>query len=315
MKKKKIIFISIISIIIIIIILTSIYHNNKIYQNYEKQIQAKIEEIYNNIYSYNYKDSGHIDLVANYRGAHGEANPANFSYDFKLTNTSLTLGNSDGYHTEGISDDYKTYADNTLKELNNYTVEDYKNIISHNIIAESKNNKLIITLDKDYINKIFNSNFTNITLTFNLKGLIYKKVDNLTLNIKYTYDGNNIDNNLTISSDLKTIIGEINNLDFRYYENSNGFSISYDTVFKLNKIEYDNYNEINIVFSSYSVTLDLYKDYIDFYVSGEAAIYKGLTMKITFTDDININQDNEIDGHSIPIIRYFTNLNRIGSEY
>lgn len=315
MNKKKVILISIIIVIVIVIIITSIYHNNKIYKNYEKQLEDKIEKIYNDINSYDYKGTGHIDLVANYRGAHGEANPANFNYDFNLTNTSLTLGNSDGYYTIGIPDDYKTYADNSIKELSSYTIDDYKNILSHNIKVENNKNKLVITLDKDYINELFNSNFSSIKLTFNLKGLLYKNVDNITLNIKYTYDGNNIDNNLTISSDLKTIIGEINNLDFRYYENSNGFSISYDTLFKLNKIEYDNYNEINIVFSSYSATLDLYKDYVDFYVSGEAAIYKGLTMKITFDDNININKANLIDGHSIPIVRYFTNLNRVGSEY
>ena len=300
MKNKVLIIICILLLVVVGgVLFVVLQPKDKIYKEFKQVINdnsnflSKLSYVYDN-------NKGYVDVVANYRGAHGENNPHDFKYDFKVEDNKLYLADTNGY----------VYLDsfNYLNILHSIICLDSN--INCSLVTISNDNTDKIYLNKDMLGSILNKNIKEAYFKVNIKGII-KKIDTIDLIIKY----DDVTDTITFDGDMKSGRGTFNNNAIKYNKTSRGISLHYGDNFKMNVFIKNNYIEYNIVKDSYTYKIDLYEDKIDVISSGDASIYRGLEMHFKFDKDIVFNDKQEINYKNVCITRYFNALGHVGSEY
>jgi hypothetical protein len=294
MKKK---ILSILGIIVIIVLLFSIvtikYKNDHIYDKYSDLLNNNLEFLSSLVKGYS--NSGHVDVTANYRGAHGENNPHNFNYLFNVDDSKLIVGNEDGY---------SYLSDFIYLDLLN-RVSSIKDTLKVTQIKDG-----LYNIDTKVISNLLFKKIDSITLEVKTKGFV-KKIDESILHIKY----DDKEETITFNEDFTSARGTFFDKEVKYNKTSQGISLQYGVDFKMNIFIRDNYLEYNVVDDEYVYKLSLYDDKIIANVSGDASIYRGLDMTFNFAGGLRIEPDKIVDSKNICITRYFNALGRVGSEY
>lgn len=294
MKNKLIIlFSSLIVIVIAFVITLKVINNNKmnnIIEEVKTDIIDKVEEFYVNFNKYKYTNSGTLNINAKYKGAHGESYPASYTYDFKLVDNNLHIGNDEGYGIQTINAQILSII-NKLVSIN--FEDDFIKIVK----KENVSNGVLVTLDSEPINKVFNTKYQNIKLLINVEGFI-KKLSNYTISL---------DNVVIKVDNLKINIKESEN-EMNIILNKNGYSLVFNDIFKMNVFYLDNKNQYNIVIDNKVILIETKENEIYSVLSSEAAIYHSLELNYQFGNaSINENVQYE-DMNIVPLIRYLNNI-------
>ena len=227
-----------------------------------------------------YGNEGVVKVSANYRGAHGESLPHDFTYNFLYEDGKLFIGNEDGYSS----------LDTNIIDVFNF-------ISKLDLTFNKKNNQY--SFDATNISKLFDNNST--------EGLVML-TDSLTITIL------NSDTKVTFDKEMKQGKGKLFGKNITITKNSKGLSLQYDNKVKINIFNKEDHIEYNIVNGDYTYKLYLYDNKIDISANGDSAVYRGLDMHFEFKD-IDFNKNKELDKKDICITRYFNALGKVGSEY
>ena len=294
MKNKLIIILSSLIVIVIAFVITiKIINNNKmnnIIEEVKNDIAFKVEDFYVHFNKYTYTNMGSLNINAKYKGAHGEAYPANYTYDFKLVDYNLYIGDDIGY---GI----QTIDEQIINVINSLSSIKYQDDFIKIVNTEEVNDGVIITLDNELFNKVFNTKYDNIKLLINVEGFI-KELSSYTLTL---------DDVVIKVNDLKINIKESSN-EINIILNKNGYSLSLNDKLKMNVFYLDNKNQYNIVINDKVILIETRDNEIYSVLSSEAAIYHSLELTYKF-GIANINENIQYDDMNIvPLIRYLNNI-------
>lgn len=284
MNKKMVIIITVF-IIIILGALSLIMINiskNKCITNYESELSNKLNLISNTLNKYNIKSTGEVEVVANYKGAHGENYPAKFNYNY-LVDDKIYFENN-----EYSSIDFnKKIVDiiNILKRVDKLDIKKYDKLTK-------KSNNIIITYDNNYINNLLATNFNNISVSINMKGVVKKIKD---INIKL--DDINI-----------TVIGK--DIEVKYKNNLINLTLDKSATYlnvnnklKMNIFLNNNYT-FSIVLNNKVYSLELLNDGFNLKFNTSASIYNSLNISVKYKD-VKVDKKNEaLNYNDNPIIRY-----------
>ena len=285
---KKIV--SVIIIIVLLVILVFVLKNN-IIDNTKKILNNNINNLYSYINKYDFKDSGVVNITANYKGAHGSTNPVNFEYNFNIkyndNKLNTVLENNDGYYENSISNDLLSIY---MKIKNN---DQLKDILSIKEIKEDFNT-ITFNFDESIINKVLNKNYKEFKLIVNTN-IFYLGIKDYKLVLD-----NYI---LNITDDFK----HFSNDDIRIVINNNGYNINYKDHIKLNykNKEDKDYYSISIDECAFDIEIG---SSINIKVNKEVNIYNGLGININFKD-VKIYKNSQLNRTDIPLYRYFDNAN------
>lgn len=279
--KKKIILISGI-VVLLFIILASVLitlNNNKLEDKALSLIETHVKDISSFISKYDIKANGVVNISANYKGAHGESYPAEFTYNYELTDK--LYFEDEEYTYLDINADVLDIVKN-LKDINKFDVYKYK---TKNV----NKNAIIYTYDFDV--------FKNFQVKIFTKGLI-KKVDYIEVDIddyKITVDKNKID----------VVVGHN---DIEIVKNNTGYYLSINGKLKCNIfINKDNYT-FSIVLNNMVYYLEINNEGLVIKFNSSSAIYNSIDMKVKYDDNkLNKNKlSSNFDDN--PIIRYLSRV-------
>ena len=277
--KKKIIIISSIVIALIALLITILLINNKKQITEEELLNKAVINI-KNLIKYtnnnNFKTIGILNVIAKYKGAHGEHYPKEFIYNFNTRiedNTYIvTIGNSSGYYE-------KEYKVPGLVLMNNI-----KNIDE-------------TTIDKIFKNKI-NIEELNKTLKTDYKKCKYE-IDEY-LNIKCDND--------YITFEEDTIKLKYKENIFRIDTNEKMFSVTINDTLKMNAIYYDEMTRYNVVLNNNVIYFETSNNKLYLNSTSEAAIYNAMEVTVDYKDVV-VDKNIKVEEIEIPIFRYFNELN------
>lgn len=284
MRKK---YIGILLILLIIInIFTLIFVYNSCFISREsKTLLNNYKELYNYLNTHESFSSGTIEVIANYRGAHGENYPNFFNFDYINEDNTVTFTNSSG----SLKYSYDNEISNIINILKNMSSSELEKIIKY------KNNKVLI--DKDKLNELTKQNFKNVEVRFNYHGLV-RKLDN----IEITLDGLNM-----IIKD-KVIEITYNNNVIKITLNSSGYSLNINDILKMNAFLNEYKNTYSIIIKDKVFHVEYSNEELVIKALSEGAIYNGLDLHVKNKENVNINNDSILTNDDVPIIRYYNNI-------
>ena len=286
MKRKILLIVSI--VIAIIITITFFVLRNNIVSIAKNNINGSIKSIYSFINKYEYDNYAKVNVIANYKGAHGSTNPVNFDYnsyvEYNNDELSIYFTNNDGYNVLKLNNDLI----NIYMRIRNMSMDEFISIfqiksIDYNI------GKIILNIDNNSINSLFNTDIKNLKMVVN--------TDLLNVGIK-DYELLIDDETIKISNNFEEITGN----DLRLSKSNDSYHFNYKN-FKMN-YSFNESDRFIITFDNYVVYLELLNNRIILKVNKEISIYKGLEFDIKF-EDVKINMTKELDKNSNPILRYF----------
>lgn len=288
--KKKIVIVILIIIPIILLMLFLMLRNN-IVDNAKRNINSGIKSIYSFINKYEYSNMAKINVIANYKGAHGSTNPISFKYDSYVeynnnNNNELNIyfSNDEGYNILKVNNNLV----NVYMKIKSMSINQFINIFKTKSI-DYKLGKIIFNIDNNSINSLFNTNINELRLVINTD-ILYSHINNYELIID--------DSTIKVSNNFEEFTGD----DFRLSKNNDSYHLTYKDL-KMN-YSFNENDRFIITFDNYVVYLELYNNRIILKVNKEISIYKGLELDIKF-EDVNINKSKELEKNTNPIVRYF----------
>ena len=277
--KKKIILISGIVVLLVIVIATIliIVNNNKLEDKALSLIDTHVKDISSFISKYDIKNTGVVNASANYKGAHGESYPAEFSYNYEVSDK-LYLEN-DEYYFLDINESVLDIVKN-LKDINKFDVFNYKT-------KSTQKNIITYTYDLDV--------FKNFQIKVFTKGLI-KTIDYIEVDA----------DDCKITIDNKYINVLYNNNDIEIVKNDTGYYLSINGKLKCNIfINEDNYT-FSIVLNNMVYYLEIKEDGLVIKFNSSSAIYNSIDIKVNYEDTLFEKKKLSNNFDDNPIIRYLS---------
>ena len=181
--------------------------------------------------SINFDKSGTVKLNALYKGAHGESNPNEFNYNFKMDNGIITLENEQGFVNYDLSKIYNLV--NTFSSIKSFAKELLIEVKTTGFIQKVK--EYVIVLDDYKIstrkNKIVIQGKDNkITLTTSNKGYSLNINDKLKVNVIDFYQYNIFINGTSLFMELTDNNFYLNALTTHAIYNALEITGTYDNV-------------------------------------------------------------------------------------
>lgn len=285
--RKKVILVSIGIIILLLIAIISIIiiNNNRIETKAIELINTHIKDIGSFVNKYDIKTNGIVEVKANYKGAHGESYPADFIYNYEL---------SDKLYFE---DKKYTYLD-----INNQVLNIIKNLRNVNKLdaskydkRSSKGNVITYTYNANTINEVLNSNYNSVKLKIFTKGL-YKVIDHIEVDL----------DTCKIVVDKKEISITYNNNDIDIIKNDAGYYLDVNGKLKCNIFVNDDNYTFSIVLNNAVYYLEIREDELIIKFNSSAAIYNSIDMHVKYEE--NKLSKNKLDDNFLdnPILRYLS---------
>lgn len=287
MNKKKIIIISSIAVVLLIIVFLFISVNaskNKCLDEYKNKITSKINIVSNILNKYSIGLSGEVEVVANYKGAHGENYPANFNYNY-LFEDKLYFEDEE-YTSIEVNKNLLSVID-SLKKLDKIDVSKFKSIVK-------KGNKIKIMYDEKTLNEVLKTNFKSIRAEINMSGII-KKIKEINIILD--------DINISVNGDDIHIAYDSKNIDLNLKEDATYVNVN--NKLKMNIFTKNNYN-FSIVFNNQVYSLELLEDGLNLKFNTSASIYNSMSIKVKYKS-VSLEKKREAENYNNnPIIRYLS---------
>ena len=295
--KKKIILI-VLGVVILVMGVAIIYYAT-IPQILAGNTLSSLNEYYKNfiiyIDGYDYRDAGHIEINANYRGNRYTYYPRDFAYYYRISEDSagdkFELFNDEGYYS---TDANYELLDIFFKLKSLEINEDMELFIATKI--DSSSDSIRVDLDSDHINELLTSDFEETYINIYTKGIL-KSVDT----IEVIFD----DINISIQDQKYDITYNDNSIKVDL--NSSGYSIEINDSLRANAFFGTDKDTLNVVINDNVLYFELYPNTLSLSASTQAAIYNSLDVTIVFSEG-NITNSTNFNADDIPLVRYFNAL-------
>ncbi len=285
MKKKVILVITLSLVINVSLVLYNfMYFSKKETINYVTNvIKTKLDLINDIVEKFPVKNTGIVEVTANYKGAHGENYPAVFNYNYEL---------SDKLYLENGEFSYIN-IDSNLKKMVNLFFNLEKLDLTNYEISKS-DGKYILTYDEKAINEVLKTTFNKISVAIEAKD-VFKKEKNIQIDL----DDIHID---ILKKDI--VIKNHDKLSYISLDSDLCY-LNVNNKLKMNLFMKDNYSS-NIVWNGQVYTLLLEDEGFLLKFNTSASIYNSISMTFKY-EDVILNKNNKLENFKDnPIIRYIS---------
>ena len=285
MKKKVIVVITLSLVITVSLVLYNfMYFSKKETINYvTNEIKTSLDLINDIVGKFPVKNTGTVEVTANYKGAHGENYPAVFNYNYELSDKLYLENGEFGYIN----------IDSNLKKMVNIFLNLKKLDLTNYEISKS-DDKYILTYDEKAINEVLKTTFNKINVSIEAKD-IFKKEKNIQIDL----------DDIHIDILKKDIVIKYQGILSYISFDSNLWYLNVNNKLKMNLFMKDNYSS-NIVWNGQVYTLLLEDEGFLLKFNTSASIYNSISMTFKY-EDVILNKNNKLENFKDnPIIRYIS---------
>ncbi|MCI8794191.1 MAG: hypothetical protein HFI73_02315 [Bacilli bacterium] len=285
MKKKVIVVITLSLVITVSLVLYNfMYFSKKETINYvTNEIKTSLDLINDIVGKFPVKNTGTVEVTANYKGAHGENYPAVFNYNYELSDKLYLENGEFGYIN----------IDSNLKKMVNIFLNLKKLDLTNYEISKS-DDKYILTYDEKAINEVLKTTFNKINVSIEAKD-IFKKEKNIQIDL----------DDIHIDILKKDIVIKYQGILTYISLDSNLCYLNVNNKLKMNLFMKDNYSS-NIVWNGQVYTLLLEDEGFLLKFNTSASIYNSISMTFKY-EDVILNKNNKLENFKDnPIIRYIS---------
>lgn len=285
MKKKVIVVITLSLVITVSLVLYNfMYFSKKETINYvTNEIKTSLDLINDIVGKFPVKNTGTVEVTANYKGAHGENYPAVFNYNYEL---------SDKLYLENGEFSYIN-IDSNLKKMVNIFLNLKKLDLTNYEISKS-DDKYILTYDEKAINEVLKTTFNKINVSIEAKD-IFKKEKNIQIDL----------DDIHIDILKKDIVIKYQGILTYISLDSDLCYLNINNKFKMNLFMKDNFSS-NIVWNGQVYSLFLEDEGFLLKFNTSASIYNSISMTFKY-EDVIVNKNNKLENFKDnPIIRYIS---------
>lgn len=259
------------------------------FRNEVISVFSDLNELSTRLNKYQIKKIGKIDVLANYKGAHGENFPHDFSFKYALKNNKIYFENEDGYNTLTINQDLFSFINGLTAKIN---VDDVKLFNDSTNLPSAK-----VNIDSKYLNKLYGTNFKTIEVTVYFGNILSKNIDKTIIKI----------DNITITKINKNYVINVDDYNIKFNFNKSGYSLNINDNIKMNVFNEVNSDRYTLVVGNYVYSFTLNGESLDFVASTGASIYNSIKV-IAHYEDTQLKLEREIDKKDNPITRYFSEV-------
>ena len=246
-------------------------------------IKTKLDLINDIVEKFPVKNTGIVEVTANYKGAHGENYPAVFNYNYEL---------SDKLYLENGEFSYINIDSNLKKMVNLFF--NLKKLDLTNYEISKSDGKYILTYDEKAINEVLKTTFNKISVSIEAKD-VFKKEKNIQIDL----DDIHID---ILKKDI--VIKNHDKLSYISLDSDLCY-LNVNNKLKMNLFMKDNYSS-NIVWNGQVYTLLLEDEGFLLKFNTSASIYNSISMTFKY-EDVILNKNNKLENFKDnPIIRYIS---------
>ncbi len=285
MKKKVIVVITLSLVITVSLVLYNfMYFSKKETINYvTNEIKTSLDLINDIVGKFPVKNTGTVEVTANYKGAHGENYPAVFNYNYELSDKLYLENGEFGYIN----------IDSNLKKMVNIFLNLKKLDLTNYEISKS-DDKYILTYDEKAINEVLKTTFNKINVSIEAKD-IFKKEKNIQIDL----------DDIHIDILKKDIVIKYQGILTYISLDSNLCYLNINNKLKMNLFMKDNFSS-NIVWNGQVYSLFLEDEGFLLKFNTSASIYNSISMTFKY-DDVIVNKNNKLENFKDnPIIRYIS---------
>lgn len=260
------------------------YFSKKETINYvTNEIKTSLDLINDIVGKFPVKNTGTVEVTANYKGAHGENYPAVFNYNYELSDKLYLENGEFGYIN----------IDSNLKKMVNIFLNLKKLDLTNYEISKS-DDKYILTYDEKAINEVLKTTFNKINVSIEAKD-IFKKEKNIQIDL----------DDIHIDILKKDIVIKYQGILTYISLDSNLCYLNVNNKLKMNLFMKDNYSS-NIVWNGQVYTLLLEDEGFLLKFNTSASIYNSISMTFKY-EDVILNKNNKLENFKDnPIIRYIS---------
>lgn len=281
---------------IVLLIILGCLFTTKIYKDKASAFHDEVISIFSDLNElstrlnrYPIKNSGKIDVSANYKGAHGENFPHDFSFNYALKNNKIYFENEDGYNTLTINRALFNFLNGLTAKLN---VDDVKLFNDSNDLTMAK-----VNIDSKYLNQLYGTNFKNIEVTVYFNNILSKNIEKTVIKLDDTI----------ITKSGNNYVINIDDYIIKFNFNKSGYSLNINDNIKMNAFNEINNDRYTLVVGKYVYSITLNEENIEFVASTGASIYNSINVKAHY-EDIQLKLEKELDIKENPITRYFSEV-------
>ncbi len=285
MKKKVIVVITLSLVITVSLVLYNfMYFSKKETINYVTNvIKTKLDLINDIVEKFPVKNTGIVEVTANYKGAHGENYPAVFNYNYELSDKLYLENGEFGYIN----------IDSNLKKMVNIFLNLKKLDLTNYEISKS-DDKYILTYDEKAINEVLKTTFNKINVSIEAKD-IFKKEKNIQIDL----------DDIHIDILKKDIVIKYQGILTYISLDSDLCYLNINNKLKMNLFMKDNFSS-NIVWNGQVYSLFLEDEGFLLKFNTSASIYNSISMTFKY-EDVILNKNNKLENFKDnPIIRYIS---------
>lgn len=285
MKKKVIVVITLSLVITVSLVLYNfMYFSKKETINYvTNEIKTSLDLINDIVGKFPVKNTGTVEVTANYKGAHGENYPAVFNYNYELSDKLYLENGEFGYIN----------IDSNLKKMVNIFLNLKKLDLTNYEISKS-DDKYILTYDEKAINEVLRTTFNKISVSIEAKD-IFKKEKNIQIDL----------DDIHIDILKKDIVIKYQGILTYISLDSDLCYLNINNKLKMNLFMKDNFSS-NIVWNGQVYSLFLEDEGFLLKFNTSASIYNSISMTFKY-DDVIVNKNNKLENFKDnPIIRYIS---------
>ena len=285
MKKKVIVVITLSLVITVSLVLYNfMYFSKKETINYvTNEIKTSLDLINDIVGKFPVKNTGTVEVTANYKGAHGENYPAVFNYNYELSDKLYLENGEFGYIN----------IDSNLKKMVNIFLNLKKLDLTNYEISKS-DDKYILTYDEKAINEVLKTTFNKINVSREAKD-IFKKEKNIQIDL----------DDIHIDILKKDIVIKYQGILTYISLDSDLCYLNINNKLKMNLFMKDNFSS-NIVWNGQVYSLFLEDEGFLLKFNTSASIYNSISMTFKY-EDVILNKNNKLENFKDnPIIRYIS---------
>ena len=285
MKKKVIVVITLSLVITVSLVLYNfMYFSKKETINYvTNEIKTSLDLINDIVGKFPVKNTGTVEVTANYKGAHGENYPAVFNYNYELSDKLYLENGEFGYIN----------IDSNLKKMVNIFLNLKKLDLTNYEISKS-DDKYILTYDEKAINEVLKTTFNKINVSIEAED-IFKKEKNIQIDL----------DDIHIDILKKDIVIKYQGILTYISLDSDLCYLNINNKLKMNLFMKDNFSS-NIVWNGQVYSLFLEDEGFLLKFNTSASIYNSISMTFKY-EDVILNKNNKLENFKDnPIIRYIS---------
>ena len=247
------------------------------------EIKTSLDLINDIVGKFPVKNTGTVEVTANYKGAHGENYPAVFNYNYELSDKLYLENGEFGYIN----------IDSNLKKMVNIFLNLKKLDLTNYEISKS-DDKYILTYDEKAINEVLKTTFNKINVSIEAKD-IFKKEKNIQIDL----------DDIHIDILKKDIVIKYQGILTYISLDSDLCYLNINNKLKMNLFMKDNFSS-NIVWNGQVYSLFLEDEGFLLKFNTSASIYNSISMTFKY-EDVILNKNNKLENFKDnPIIRYIS---------